>query len=189
MTIKEEAVNSDQPSILEDVGARPWLRYWARTVDLLLFAIVITILTLLISPELKLIEMSESFAFTVALIVFWVLFETVILTVCGTTPGKSLFSIKLTKTDNTSISFADAFIRSVRVCWRGMALGLPLISLFTMLQAYDTLSKDNVTSWDRDGAISIVHGRIGKLRLAAIVVFLILLLGSCAFDIYSWFFL
>jgi len=161
---------------------RPWSRYWARLLDLCFFAFLCTILLAIVSPDLA-DSMSET-AYWVLLVTLWIMVESVLMLTWGTTPGKALFSIAIGKSDGRPIAPSEALLRSFRVCWRGIAFGIPLISIVTLLRASHVLTNDGVTSWDRDGGFSITHGKISWFRLVLIVIMLGAYYGSVILDIF-----
>ena len=55
-----------------------------------------------------------------------------------------------------------------------MGTGFPLVSLITMIVAYNKLTNNQRTSWDKDAGIIIKHERIGVPRLIAAIAFFIL---------------
>ena len=64
----------------------------------------------------------------------------------------------------------------------GQPWGIPLVSFITLIVAYDNLSKDGVTSWDRDSGTNVEHGKIngGRVIAAIVVLALIIVLDSVA---------
>lgn len=150
---------------------RPWVRYWARMVDLSLYSIVAGILLEEFFPTAVKGRTNE-FGVTLLLLFTWIFVESNLLAVTGTTPGKALFRIHLRLQGSESIPFLNAFYRSLRVWWRGWGAGFPLISLFTLFHAESALSSDGITSWDRDGGFIVRHEKIGVVRTAVAVVFL-----------------
>lgn len=177
----EEAVTPPELSNAEDQSARPWIRYWARIFDLFIIGLVPAGLYLLSAPEVA--EGASDLLLTIISINLWILVESVLLSTWGTTPGKFLFKIKLGKSDGKPISIGDAFYRSWRVAWRGLALGIPLVSIFTLLRACDRLSTEGTTTWDREGGFTVTHKRIGKVRLTIILVVFTVYFGLAFFDI------
>lgn len=82
----------------------------------------------------------------------------------GTTPGKALSKIRLRCENGSRLSYSQALKRSFSVAVKGLGLGLPLISLFTLLNSYNDLTKKGKTSWDRDGNFSVSHQILGLSR-------------------------
>jgi hypothetical protein len=155
---------------MEDMSPRPWVRYWARTFDIYLFSIVVGIPLGFVSPEA--LENTSDIVFGIVLIFAWVLVEAILLCVTGTTPGKSLLKIRISKLKGGSIEIDEALTRSFRVWWRGMGAGMPIVSLFALIIAYDDLKTDGSSSWDRDSDFIISHEKIGWFRILFIATFM-----------------
>jgi hypothetical protein len=158
VTLSVNAVLTDvheppQSSVLQ---VRPWVRYWARMFDISLYAIVIGLMMGAFFPNTIWDKKSELGA--QLLIVFsWAFLESLLLSFFGTTPGKALFRIRLSLEGKDSIPFDDAFERSVKVWWRGLGAGVPFVALFTLSRAETVLSRDGITSWDRDLGFKITN--------------------------------
>ena len=75
------------------------------------------------------------------------------------------------------MKYLDAFERCQRVWWRGLATGLPLVSLVTLVEAYLRLKREGISSWDRDGGFVVSHGPIRAYRVLLFFGLLILFLG------------
>lgn len=149
---------------------RPWVRYWARTIDEALFGIMSGIVLAMIHPpalELNGALLGVMFSFVYAFV------EPGMLCSWGTTPGKALLNIRLRKADESLPSYGDALSRAFNVWTRGMGLGIPIVAFFTQLNAYSKLSKDGITSWDKEGGFRISHKKVGAGRVIAIIALLI----------------
>ena len=154
---------------------RPWVRYWARMFDLSFYAIVVVILLSIYSPTT--IERISDLGFETLLLFSWVFVESFLLSAVGTTPGKELLKIHLMLPGHNSIPFVNAFDRSLRVWWFGLGTGFPLVSFFTLSHAESVLSRDSITSWDREGGFVVSHERIGAARGVFTAAFLALFYG------------
>ena len=154
---------------------RPWIRYWARMFDISLYTTVVVILLAMYFPTTILERISE-FGFGILLLFSWVFVESILLSAVGTTPGKEVLKIQLILPGRNSIPFANAFYRSLRVWWFGLGTGFPLVSLFTLSHAESVLSRDSITSWDREGGF-VRHERIGAARGVFTAAFLVLFYG------------
>ncbi len=103
----------------------------------------------------------------------------------GTTFGKALYSIEVRSKNATPISFGTAFSRSFGAYLRGLGLGFPLISLFTIYFGYRTLKEKGTTSWDADNALEVTHRPIGYAKIAAIALVWLLYLGLAGLGAYT----
>lgn len=152
---------------------RPWVRYWARMFDLSFFGVTAAILIGIFFPAV--FSKKGSDAGIQLLVPFvWIFVESLLLSVFGTTPGKALFKTRLHLTESDSIPFIFAFYRSSRVWWRGLGAGIAIITWFTLLHAHTVLTRDSVTSWDRELGFVVGHERIGATR----IVFAVLWFGA-----------
>lgn len=149
---------------------RPWVRYWARMFDLALYAIVLGILIGMFSPTV--IDKIGDFGLSMLLLSSWVFVESILLSVFGTTPGKALLRIHLLLPGSNSIPFMNAFYRSLRIWFFGMGAGFAFIAAFTLWHSESVLSRDSITSWDREGGFVVRHERIGAARSVVAAAFL-----------------
>lgn len=157
----------------EDVkitSVRPWVRYWARYLDLLIAAITLGLFLGIFMPSV--LDSTSEIFLTIIIVLIWVFVEPILLSNWGTTPGKWLLRIQLKDEKGGKPEFTKALNRSFAVWFRGLGLGIPIISLFTLVAAYNRLTKQGVTSWDEGGEFSITHKRIGPFRIiVAILIF------------------
>jgi len=145
--------------------ALPWVRFLARCVDIVIFSIVLRIFmpfVLDLPPPIGLF-----------LLVFVCIFaESALVSSWGTTPGKWLLSVELKDADGNKPEFSAAVNRSHAVWRRGLGYGIPFITPFTLIAAYNRLTKDGITSWDREGHFTIIHRKISVIRaIVAIAIF------------------
>ncbi len=165
---------------MEEVSqVRPWVRYGARMFDMYLFSIPAVFILGGIVPSI--LNMPE-IVLGVLLTFIWVFVEASLLSFWGSTPGKSLFRITLRSSVEEKLSFSNAFNRSFSVWWKGLGLGFPFASLITLIISYKTLSREGITSWDRDGKFVISHNRIGYIRVIAAIIFFIGCLSLVVFS-------
>lgn len=145
---------------------RPWIRYWARLIDFFLFGICAGIVApvLLTTNELLL---------GVVLGFLWCFVEPVFLSAWGATPGKALLRVAVRRSDGQRLDYNTALSRSFDVWIRGLGIGIPLLTLFTNIAGYFTLTERGITSWDASRNLRVVHETIGPVRASVAVVLLI----------------
>ncbi len=163
---------------------RPWVRYWARLFDVYLFSLIVGFVPPLFgvipnpeSPEVEVL-------YGMIILFAWVLVESLLLSVWGSTPGKWLLRITLTDLSGAKPKFQTAFERSLSVWLRGLGLGLPFVAFIANLISYRQLIKNGTTWWDR-GKFMIRHGRIGSARIILIVSFFVCSVLLVALGSYS----
>ena len=157
------------------VRRRPWVRFWARMLDYSLFALLLVMI-----PSLFFV--AGSLFFILVVLFIWIFIESILLSTWGTTPGKWFFKITIRTQEGNKLPFSFALRRSLSVWWLGLAAGIPIICLITLIIAAVKLSQTGKTSWDKRGDYSISHGDIAPIRtIIAILYFL------CYFVIMGWF--
>lgn len=154
----------------------PWRRYFARIIDLYIFMLLFFLLLGVLFPEMFDSTQSSAksggsdYLYGLLALAVYSVFETICLNIFGTTFGKFLYRIQLKTKEGGPLSFSNALKRSLAVWARGLGLGLPLISLVTLIVAYQTLHKEKEASWDRDFQCTIIHHDLSVLRWLTIAV-------------------
>ncbi len=154
---------------------RPWVRYWARMLDMFIFSLPIGFLCSVIAPDFILQQGSEHIL-SIVMLFIWVVIEPALLARFGTTPGKWFFKIRLCLSSGEPISYAAALDRSIKIWWRGFGVGIPLVSPVTLVVAYQRLMQNLTTSWDREGGFVVTHEKIGNERVVAATIVLAILI-------------
>jgi uncharacterized RDD family membrane protein YckC len=139
---------------------RPWVRLFARLIDIYVFGICLGLFSLFFYPSL----FSQNMVRDSLIILFlWALVEPIFLCTLGSTFGKYLLNIKLRDLNGDKLNFFEALVRSFKVWALGCGFGLPIVFLFTFALAQIKLTKTGATEWDRNNFI-VTHAEIGYLR-------------------------
>jgi len=103
----------------------------------------------------------------------WIPLEALLIAALGTTPGKWLFGVYLQFSISDAYARRDVsaqvrrgFARALRVWWKGMACGIPLLAPVTIALAYEKLAHDQETDWDFAEDCLVTHGPAGMMNLA-----------------------
>ncbi|WP_426447188.1 RDD family protein [Paenibacillus sp. S-38] len=164
------AVEWEEPEI---PIVRPWMRYWARSLDLLLWATVLE--ALLAALPVSVPIPAPRLLLPILFALLWLPVESLLLSAWGTTPGKLLFGVKVRRTDGEKAAWTQAFRRSMLLLWRGLGLEVPVISMLTMLNAHHELHRHGQTSWDRDTGLQVEYRSKSWSNTLAVWVLIILL--------------
>ncbi len=147
----------------EGAQVRPWVRYFARMIDITVGQTFI----FMTSGNPDLLHNLPTMPKHVMYFLFgWVLMETCLMSTWGTTPGKWLLKIQVTDAQGGKLEMTQAFRRSLQVWIRGMGMGIPILSLVTLMMSHGRLVQDGSTRWDQLGNCKVVHGRFTFRRLA-----------------------
>lgn len=174
----------DRPILVEQEPAslHPWRRYFARMFDLYFFYLFFFFFLGIVFPKLF-AHSDKSFDVLYAILgtAAYAVFEGFCLNVFGSSLGKRLYGIKLTRSDEDGLTLAVSFKRSFAVWARGMGIGIPIVTLVTLIVAYQNLAKDKQTSWDRDCQCVTTHKPLSALRWIWILFVWLLVLGIYIF--------
>jgi hypothetical protein len=160
---------------------RPWIRYWARTFDTLIFMFGSAILIAVLNPAL--IEESNDTLFGIIVLLAYNFVEPVMLSAFGYTPMKWLLKVRVRNADKSKLGYMKALSRTFKVWIKGQGLGIPLIALITQITSYNHLKNNGVTSWDQEAGIEVSHQDIEWWRWVAVLMVLagimaLIVLGS-----------
>jgi uncharacterized RDD family membrane protein YckC len=144
--------------------ARPWLRYWARSIDLALLLLAVVLLG---------VARSDSFVRTLLALYAFVPIEAALLTAFGTTPGKWLFNIFVEAKSGGRLSLAAAFRRTFGVLLYGLGMLIPIVSLLAQVISYVRLTDRGETHWDRAAGSQLRHGPITAARAVLILLVIV----------------
>lgn len=98
--------------------------------------------------------------------------EALALAIAGTTPGKALLGLRVTRA-GAKPSFGAAFGRAVGVAWRGMGLGIPLFAVLTAVVGFVRLMNKGVSSWDEKSGLRAEGANVAGGRWQAALVALV----------------
>ena len=178
----ESVEESTLPDVMLPSGpqVRPWVRYWARSIDFMCYCVFAGVVLAFTWPAVLAIH---QILFGMLLLFVYVFIEAAVLAVWGTTPGKALFRVRLQKSDGSKLTYKDALNRSIRVWMQGEGGGIPVLSLIMQIMAYNRLLNKGTTTWDETGKFTVSHqvigtGRIGIIVLIFSVFILLMVMGS-----------
>jgi uncharacterized RDD family membrane protein YckC len=157
----------------EGPQVRPWVRYFARLIDMALIGIMVGLqIHFALPDEMSNNRLVDQFVQFLAL-TLWIPIEAALLATFGYTPGKALLRVRVSNKNGSHLSFGQALSRSFGVWLMGLGTGLiPLVTLVTMLVAHSRLATKGVTNWDRAGRFQVTHRKVGIIRtLIAIAIF------------------
>ncbi len=162
---------------------RPLLRFWARIIDYLWFTVTIWMIIGLALPQSALDWLVRLYfkgaPLDPVILLLFVPVEAWMLSRRGTTLGKALLRVQVCRLDGTLPSYKQAIQRSLLVFVKGFAMGLFLLSLFTMSFSRARLLQRGTTSWDETTELRVEHGEPEVWRYVLLFcAALVMLLGA-----------
>lgn len=177
ISTQNESENPPLSQMLADTP-HPWIRYFARFYDIVLSGFILGILAGFIYPPLLDINAT---VFGFISLFFWVFVEAFCLSTWGTTPGKSLFKIKIFYSHANKFTFSAALNRSFQVWFGALGLGIPIISLITLITTHNRLTKNGRTAYDENVGCVVKHGHLGIHRIIIIILQFVIFLALIAY--------
>jgi uncharacterized RDD family membrane protein YckC len=170
---------------------RPFTRFWARTFDYMIVSTIVILFFELpaIPPDVPFWEVLrqlteneqfKQFAITNFIaMVCWHGLEGILLHVWGTTPGKAVFSIRITQADGGPVSLGAGVARSFLAWGAGLGFGFAPVNFLGMALALLMLLLQGATLWDRVLGTRVHHQPMTTARiLVAVAGFLLLMVIS-----------
>ena len=170
---------------------RPWIRFFARYIDLFFISFLLTMLLTFIDPffltQLKNSLGRGYFDCLVGMIVLflYVFIEPLFLSTFGTTLGKWILNVRLKNLSGSKLNFFSVFKRGLCLWGSGLGFGIPFISLVKLTGSYTQLTQSGVTKWDKNKFL-ITHGKINILKIiTGFLIFLSLCLINFTMALYQ----
>ena len=133
--------------------ATPWRRYWARSLDLTISTCLVAMLIGTVRPSLLgrlSAGMGARWSVLLLLLPLALAMDALIHWALGNTPGKAIAGVKvLAKGGRHPLGAAAYLGRNFGVYVFGLGLGLPLVSLFTLVLSYRRAADAETSRWDR----------------------------------------
>src|ERR1700687_1068074 len=151
---------------------RAWPRFWARQFDnAICWGIAIGMASLLgMAPPLRLPNLLIAIGIGAMLVgVLHLVYEALMLTVFGTTIGKSVFGLRVETRRGNKAQFSRFLRRSLGAWqWGSYAYVLfPLATLFAWKKSYDELRLNGRTYWDKQSKTRVIGAVLPMWHLSA----------------------
>ena len=174
---------TELPAGWRDTNPHPWRRYFARGLDIVISGVAVEVAVIwvssLIDPTLG-ARVSGIFGnvdprlVDMGLVAFAVIPNAVMIGLTGTSPGKWIFGVRVLNAEGRPMGILRGLERELWVLMFGVAFGIPLIFLLTLILSCVRLEKREVTIWDSSMELVIAQ-RPNHLGQVCLSVF-----GVCA---------
>jgi uncharacterized RDD family membrane protein YckC len=171
--------------------AGPWPRYWARTLDLTLWTLLCAFALGVFAPQwldatFPTNERLQEQLLGLILLPFAMAGDAITYMLFGNTPGKWAAGLRVRDVAGQKLKPLRYLARNARLYLNGLALGLGLIAIITLIHQYRRVSPGALTSWDErlDSRVRRVRGGILRTSVTATLV-LVVLVGSVGLGEYT----
>lgn len=136
--------------------AGPWRRYFARMFDFAVFSIIWSSF-LYFAFDVNLFDSSllEDCLDTLVMLVLVLIFEPLLLSIFGTTPGKFLLGMRVRKIGGGKLSYIQGIRRTFGVILRGMGLNIFIVDLICMWRARKAVLRREILPWETDNRLEL----------------------------------
>jgi len=170
--------------------ASAWSRYWARSLDVMLWMLLLVVLGGLLLPQLAEVgsgldaPLSDQL-FGMLLLPFAMAGDVLTYLLFGNTPGKWLAGLAVRNAAGARLAPLRYLRRNLAVYLHGLALGIGLVALFTLVHQHHRVRSGMLTSWDEREESRVVSVRGGAWRTSlTAVLYLVLTVGSIGIGLY-----
>jgi len=169
------------------IETHPWIRYFARLFDINVGGILIVWIWYKFEPNsyAQVFGNLNQYIITILLYIIWLFFESFFISQWGTTPGKVILNTYVYSSNGNKLSYSQALKRSFSVFIKGSGLGIPIVSLFTLINAHDTLKRNGTTSWDEKYDSVVITRKSSIPRVIILIILMSFITGGFAYYIES----
>lgn len=165
-----------------DTGPHPWRRFLARTFDNAVIGTVLWFVIGTVAYAISIEAGNSVVAFTSSIygrllnatinLAAMIPVQAAMISLTGGSPGKWLCGIRVRNHDGTRLGFGSALFREIKVWLIGFGAGLPLISLFALYQAYNSVKDSGTAVWDdeNDTVVACLPVKGGREVLVALAI-------------------
>ncbi len=155
----------------------PWLRYFAFSLDSVLYMLIFYFFIAVILRVQILNYGFQYYSFLVGAVLY-VIFDSILMSTLGNTLGRWILGFRLRGEDGSKLSIDSALTRSFLLIKHGIGFRIPLYSLFCLFMSYRAKDDADADIWN-DGydykMIDLKGKRIFYLVLANILVYIFLI--------------
>ena len=168
----------------------PWRRYFARSLDTLLLGwfawMMFSVIAAAVNKTLFEAVFTRSGMMGVpllramAMMAALIPVQAMLIGLSGTTIGKWIFGVRITRRDGRAIGLRAALARELSVYGLGLGGGVPVLAFIPILIAYQVLTRTGSTPWDRDKDWVVTQRAPGEGQEAMFIIGLMVLFTAAA---------
>jgi uncharacterized RDD family membrane protein YckC len=153
-----------------------WRRYFARQFDTLIHAYVMFVFLGAVlagsdAAYLAMVQFENPLVLNILGVAMAVVPSVILLGLTGRTLGKLIFGVRVLSANGKPPGVFRALKRELQVLLQGLALGIPIITLFTFIGGYNKLQSQGHTDWDASNELTTWY------RAPTILHWILMLMG------------
>ncbi len=162
-----EQLSLEQDAYEKSVLKHPWIRYFARSLDLSLYSLLWMLVQRILLRWHIGGEIGQNLIDIILAIALMFLFEPLLLHIFGTTPGKWVFGLSMRTQDGAKLGYSLAFLRTLEVWRGGLGFDIPIYNIVRMCKSFSQCKRGEPMIWD-EGLHYRIQDRKGW-RIAACI--------------------
>lgn len=162
----------------------PWRRFFARVVDLWLYAWVWNLFLLLVCRVNVSRYAAIGLVTMIAALVMMLFLEPLLLHLWGTTPGKRSMGLSVADDSEGRLSYGDALVRTLGVLRYGMGWGIPIYRLYRLWKSYNACEEGQPLPWE-DASVLALKKRQWWCAAALVCACAAVTLGAAVLSVYT----
>lgn len=144
---------------------RPWIRFWARYVDISFFGGFASIS----AADVAKAPVGQGIVVSAGGLLGALLLEALIVHWFGNSPGKAILGLRIQRVDGGKPILPQLIQRNFRCWWAGHALGIFPITLMCWLRARRLCNEGHTMSWDAKNGLRTIGREVPPWRIFLIV--------------------
>lgn len=184
--LDQESIKKIFKEDYSDNDEKAWQRYFARYIDLGMYAIILWIILFQFFSFDYFQWIDESFESHITggivlgyvPIIAMLLIEPILLTSLGTTLGKCIMRVRITHKQGRYLSYIESLKRTWLMFIYGMGLGIPFYDLYCNYKSYCILEKEDILLWEKE---SESKTEIFSMNIVSVFLFIALIIGLSFF--------
>lgn len=166
----------NRPVDPRSICRHPWPRFFARIFDLALCVLFVELIHRFIGGRQAGVLFTTTSVSVLSMGgIFMTLIEPLFLITLGTTPGKFIWGLKVTSTENRRLNVREAYFRSIGVYIAGLGFLFPIFYIYRLIRSIIKCNRREQLFWDRGCVIEYRPDR-KAWRIAGYVAMCIVLL-------------
>jgi len=174
-------IQGTDANLITAQSSNRWSRFFARIFDTWLEVMVVAFLLGLVLSKLItgfdewINSYGSSLIFGTLCLPVALVFDALLYQILGNTPGKAFLGLKVTTLDGQPLSFSQYLNRNFSMWANGLALGIPIVYLFTMFRQSNRLKEGQQATYDEPNGYRVQSKPVEVYRRVAFGIVLVAL--------------
>lgn len=157
----------------------PWRRYFARLFDYAIYSFLLYFVLVFFATIPTSNNTVLDFVRSILIAALALLLEPFLLHWFGTTPGKWILGLRVTRWDGTKLSYSEALNRTANMLHLGVGWGIPYYGDFCSIRSYIHAKDEQSQPWEADNIQTLKDKKVWRIPAYIAAYLLMLLLLAC----------